>query len=102
MMASAKNIVVNGEICSKPPCAESCAPIDCQLCYQCLSTEQRNLLIDSVSEHLNRGDTKRITPAPVAVLKSLKSEFWDHLSENNRFMARWYMAKCEMESSYCN
>lgn len=65
MMADNKNIVVNGRKCSQAPCTESCAPMDCELCYSCLSVTQKRILFDAVAEHLNKGDTKRVVPADI-------------------------------------
>lgn len=65
MMADNKNIVVNGRQCSQAPCTESCAPMDCELCYSCLSTTQKRILFDAVAEHLNKGDTRRVVPADI-------------------------------------
>lgn len=65
MMSSNKNIVVNGEMCSEMPCRESCAPVKCALCFPCLTDNQKQNFYDAASEHLNRGDTKRVVPAAV-------------------------------------
>lgn len=123
MMASDKNIVVNGEQCSQKPCSESCAPVACELCYTCLSQSQKQILFDTVAEHLNRGDTKRVVPAPIVshsirfinlvatkliiiisfqnILKLLRPGELDAMSTMNRFMSRWMVAKCAADPSWC-
>ncbi|KAJ6639249.1 hypothetical protein Bhyg_11991 [Pseudolycoriella hygida] len=89
MITSIKNVVVESEICSTVPCSESCAPVECQLCRPCLSSDDIQDLFAAHREHLNRGDTKRIFPEPIA-RKTLDREKLKSLSPKNQMMEKWF------------
>ncbi|CRL00246.1 CLUMA_CG013519, isoform A, partial [Clunio marinus] len=96
MLSTDKNIMVHGNICSQPPCSESCAPIDCELCKPCLSYSDVNDLIYAYREHMNRGDTKRIFP-PRKESESDEVDDWSSfiLSPKNKMMMKWFQEKCK-------
>ncbi|XP_055527611.1 probable tubulin polyglutamylase ttll-15 [Wyeomyia smithii] len=98
MISSLKNIVVHANRCSEAPCAESCAPEECSLCVSCLSGADLKELHSAYREHLNRGDMKRIFPVPKADHLPVDQE---KMSAKNRWMSRWFEAKCQTDSSYC-
>lgn len=93
--------MVDSEICSTIPCSESCAPIQCELCRPCLSSADIQDLFTAHREHLNRGDTKRIFPEPIADQK-LNLENLKLLSPKNQMMTKWFYGKCVQESSWCS
>lgn len=103
MLSTDKNIMVNGEVCGQPPCAESCAPVECQLCKPCLSRSEIAELNQAYREHVNRGDTKRIFPARIRNPKrSLNDdEFFKSLSVKNQMMTKWFHGKCLTDSNWC-
>ncbi|EAT45971.1 AAEL002775-PA [Aedes aegypti] len=100
MVSSLKNIVVDANRCAEAPCLESCAPEECALCVSCLNGGDLRELHAAYREHLNRGDMKRIFPVPKADQRIFEPHSED-LSAKNRWMSRWFDAKCEMDRSYC-
>lgn len=96
MISTDKNIVVNAEICSKVPCAESCAPNICQLCLPCLNQDDINSLHSAYREHMRKGDTKRIFPQT-----NINEEAITKLSPKNQMLTRWYQSKCKLDSMWC-
>lgn len=103
ILSSDKNVMVNGHICSKLPCSESCSPIECSLCKPCLSRSEINELHKAYREHVNRGDTKRIFPVPINNRKKLlEDESFKLLSPKNQLMTKWFHAKCLNDASWCN
>lgn len=103
MLSTDKNVMVNGEICGKHPCAESCAPIECVLCKPCLSAQDTIDLHRAYREHINRGDTKRIFPVRITNPKiSLDNDSsFQQLSPRNQMMTRWFQGKCLTDSNWC-
>lgn len=101
MVSSLKNIVVDADICAKPPCTYSCESVECQLCRPCLSSDDLEDLKMAYREHMNRGDTKRIFPVPI-VDKKLNEKEFKLLSPKNQMMARWFHSKCVNDPSWCS
>lgn len=103
MLSSDKNIMVNGHVCSKLPCSESCSPVECQLCKPCLSYNEISELHRAYREHVNRGDTRRIFPIPIKdPSEPLDNEFIEELSPSNQMISRWFYEKCVNDRSWCN
>lgn len=97
MISSVKHLVVEPELCNSPPCSESCAAEECNLCLPCLNSYQLFDLHAAYREHVNRGDTKRIFPKPLAA----ESLVTDHLSPKNAWMTRWFAGKCKLDVTFC-
>lgn len=96
MISADKNIFINENVCSQPPCSESCSSIECELCKPCMSRLEVLELHRAYREHINRGDTKRIFP----IISSEK--FLKTLSPKNQMMTKWFANKCEENKSWCN
>lgn len=102
MLTSEKNIMVNGDVCAQMPCAETCSPVECQLCKTCLTSSDVLELKRAYQEHVNRGDTRRIFPARIDPKKPIdEHEMFQKLSPKNQMMARWFHGKCKSDSSWC-
>lgn len=87
---SPQDIAVDIAKCAK---CDSCAH-DCQLCYPCLSKNDKNAFQRAYLEHQLRGEFQRINPTS----ELLKSVF---LTEKTRKMADWFDAKCKMDEEWC-
>uniref|UniRef100_A0A182QX78 Uncharacterized protein n=1 Tax=Anopheles farauti TaxID=69004 RepID=A0A182QX78_9DIPT len=98
MLTSLKNLATSANQCADLPCTESCAPIECQLCSTCLEESDLDDLQRAYREHMNRGDMKRIFPAPK--VDSNRVEY-ESLSAKNQFMSKWFEEKCKTDHSYC-
>lgn len=62
MISSLKNIAVYSEECSSV-CKDSCDASDvCNLCRHCLSPKLRSSMLNAYSEHLWKGDFRRLFP----------------------------------------
>ncbi|XP_014249476.1 tubulin polyglutamylase TTLL6 [Cimex lectularius] len=94
IQVSDKNIVVNPEVCSG--CSECMAP-ECELCLQCLNSESKAIIKDAYLEHTNKHDCKRIFPSNV----DDEMLYDGTLSPENRFMVKWFKAKCSEDKSWC-
>lgn len=102
MLATDKNIMVNGDICVQPPCSETCSPVECQLCKTCLTSSDIVELKRAYREHVNRGDTKRIFPAHIDPSKAIDDdEMFEKLSPKNQMITRWFHGKCLADSGWC-
>lgn len=101
MISTEKNIMVHGDVCGRPPCSESCAPVECQLCKSCLSQADIESLHIAYREHVNRGDTKRIFPKRIEKSDELENDYFKSLSAKNQMMVRWFHAKCQDDSNWC-
>lgn len=101
MQSASKNIVVFSEVCSEAPCIESCAPIQCQLCYSCLNSYQLFDLHTAFREHVNRGETKRVFPAEIKNPEKFDEKEIQHLSAKNQMMIKWFLGKCKTNKSWC-
>lgn len=102
MQSSDKNIAVFADICSKEPCADSCASIECELCRPCLLPADIADLHAAYREHVNRGDTKRIFPHSIHNGQMIDNDSLNKLSDKNRMITKWFMGKCLMDSSWCS
>lgn len=100
MVSSDKNIAVFAKQCASEKCAESCESVECELCRTCLSAQDITDLHTAYREHIHRGDTKRIFPAPM--VQGSAKENVEKLSKKNKMMVRWFEGKCAMESSWCS
>lgn len=98
-MSAEKNIAVFAEHCTSEKCAESCEFDECELCRPCLSTEDVTDLHTAYREHVNRGDTKRIFPVPIA---NENSDDFNNLNAKNQKISRWFAGKCAMDSTWCS
>lgn len=101
MLSTEKNIMVNGDVCGSPPCSESCAPEECQLCKSCLNYADIESLHIAYREHVNRGDMKRIFPQRIEKSDELDKDYFKSLSAKNQMMFRWFHAKCREDSNWC-
>lgn len=103
MQSSLKNIAVFPMQCASEKCGiKSCDRAECELCRHCLSTEDLNDLHTAYREHINRGDTKRIFPAPIKVPKPLDfNHDFKNLSKKNQMISRWFAGKCALETTWC-
>jgi len=102
MLSTDKNVMVNGRICGAPPCSESCAAVECQLCKPCLTQSDLFEMHRSYRQHLNKGETRRIFPIPVTdTTKPLEDDFFRSLSARNQMMTRWFHAKCLTDRNWC-
>lgn len=121
MAASVKHIVTNPKTCTSENCKESCEHEDCWLCLKCLSSYQLFDLLEAYREHTNKGDMKRIFPAPIVSKKYSTTVFnlikrcylfqknsstfststLEGLSMKNRWISEWFHGKCLIEVSWC-
>lgn len=101
MQSSDKNIAVYADVCSKEPCSGSCSAVECELCRPCLSPSDIASLHTAYREHINRGDTKRIFPTPIGHGNTFDGAVDDQLSDKNRLITKWFLGKCQMDSSWC-
>lgn len=103
MLSADKNIMVNGEICGEPPCSESCAPVECQLCKPCLSSSDIADYHRAYREHINRGDTRRIFPTRISNSRETNDDYeqFKTLSPKNQMMTKWFRGKCLADSNWC-
>lgn len=103
MLSMDKNIMVGGEVCGQAPCSESCAPVECQLCKPCLTSQDIAMLHNAYREHVNRGDTKRIFPPSTinATKFYYEEDFYSKLNSRNQLMVQWFRGKCLTDASWC-
>ena len=95
-----KDVLVSPELCSQEcPCSQE----KCQLCRQCLSTEELGTLKTAFMERRNQGQMLRIFPPPVKRSDlTLESNMMERMSPANRKMTRWYREKCKMDRVWCD
>ena len=94
-----KDVLVSPELCSREcPCEEE----KCQLCRQCLTSEDIGTLRTAFMERRNQGQMLRIFPPPVKRNDpTLESKFktW---SAANKKMTTWYREKCKLDRVWCD
>lgn len=95
-----KDIVIYAEKCTEPPCSESCASPECELCRNCLNTLDADSLHAAYREHINIGETRRIFPLPIHNYE-LDEEFLEELSPKNQMMYKWFLGKCLRDHLWC-
>ena len=95
-----KDVLVSPELCSQEcPCSQE----KCQLCRQCLSTEELGTMKNAFMERRNQGQMLRIFPPPVKRSDlTLESNMMERMSPANRKMTRWYREKCKMDRVWCD
>jgi hypothetical protein len=57
-----ESITVRPEVCVNSPCNETCAPIECELCWNCLTQNEKHDLHLSYREIKHRGAMKKVFP----------------------------------------
>lgn len=57
-----ESITVRPEVCVNSPCNETCEPIECELCWQCLSQNEKHDLHLAYREIKHRGAMKKVFP----------------------------------------
>lgn len=98
MISSSKNIMVNADVCTTVPCTQSCAAVQCQLCLPCLTEDDLRDLHASYSEHMRKGDQKRIFPNTAASVEEIVAA---GMSRKNTLLSMWYRRKCEEDPTWC-
>ncbi|CRK96757.1 CLUMA_CG009979, isoform A [Clunio marinus] len=82
MICHRDSITVRPETCVNKPCNETCDPEECDLCWDCLSNNQRHDLHLAYREAKHRGTMKRIFPPPKVCLSSF-GETWRKIPEGS-------------------
>lgn len=59
------SLTVSPKVCMKNICQESCDLPECELCWNCLSSNLKMDMKNSYMEHLNIGEMKRVVPPSV-------------------------------------
>lgn len=107
MRVAATEIRVFPDACAKTECSESCTYSHCQLCRRCVSKTLEKDFKFAYLEHNRRGGARRVIPPPI---NATQIELWDpvtewpgleELSEANKLMYLWFLAKCKIDRSYC-
>lgn len=101
MLSADRNIVTYAEMCQSEKCQTSCKSEECQLCLNCLTESEKKDLNNAYREYMNRGEMKRILPAPIDRTKGLDEKEYGNLTPRNQFMSKWFYGKCIMDSSWC-
>jgi len=105
MQVSDKDLYVFPDVCASQECSSSssCHSLQCQLCKNCLSPADTEVLRGAWLEGARQFATRRIYPVPVS---RQEAEQGDHtypgLSDSNMKMHEWYRGKCLMDISWCN
>lgn len=101
MLSSYPNFVTNSEVCSSRACEEYCDAVDCELCLNCMSDNDKQELNNAYREYKNRGEFKRIIPGTMDRSKGLNETELATLSKKNQFMSKWFYGKCFMDEAWC-
>jgi tubulin monoglycylase TTLL15 len=94
MISNPSDIAVNLDSCIKNNCKESCFKPECELCLNCLKTEQIADFHETYREHSRRGGFKRVFPS-----KSHPTA--QKLSPRSEMVAKWLEAKCGVDENWC-
>ena len=107
MQLAEKDLYTFPEECASSTCAASASACDkreCQLCKQCLGSEEVEYLRQAGLEHLNRHQCARIFPAPTTQREARgwkEKEFRSSETEANRKMDQWFAGKCLLDERWC-
>ncbi|XP_017083932.1 probable tubulin polyglutamylase ttll-15 [Drosophila eugracilis] len=103
MITADKNLATDLNKCAAYDCDKSCNKEECELCLQCLSGSEYEILQQAHQEHLHRVDMKRIIPKPIHDLKNFNLiEETKKLTKKNAWMTRWFYNKCQFDAAWCN
>eukprot|EP00794_Sanderia_malayensis_P020176 gene20176-22151_t len=100
MTMNDRDIMVNSLACRRAACLIQCKP-ECNLCIQCLSDETKEHLQKAYSEHVNRGNYRRVLPIPKEELKSIDKQDLIPRGKNNEMMEKWFDGKCKQDTAWC-
>uniref|UniRef100_A0A0L8ICW7 Tubulin polyglutamylase ttll-15 n=2 Tax=Octopus bimaculoides TaxID=37653 RepID=A0A0L8ICW7_OCTBM len=106
MEVSDADINVFSDRCMAPECkASNCTLWKCRLCNYCMTPREKLIAKMAYLEHINRGNTRRILP-PVAdtaeELAILTQTEISQKSEENKFMALWFLGQCQRDATWCH
>lgn len=97
MISNSRNIAVNIEECARNDCKNIPTLEECELCLTSLSKENITYFHQAAREHDRSGGFIRLLPS-----ERYKSEYFANIvSENNRISLKWFIAKCEIDKSWC-
>ncbi|XP_072018038.1 probable tubulin polyglutamylase ttll-15 [Amphiura filiformis] len=92
------NVLVSKALCYKPMC-ESCSLEECLLCGHCLTTDHVTRLKDSLGEHLNRLQLRRLHPKPMTHGGVTSKEYWkEDIPKHERLNQAWFEEKCKQDT----
>lgn len=94
MISNPSDIAVNLEVCVENICQLNCNKPECELCLNCLNTEELADLHEAYREHSRRGGFKRVFPT-----KAHPTD--DSLTPKSDLVAKWFAAKCKIDENWC-
>ena len=107
MQLAEKDLRVFPEECASESCAASASACDkreCQLCKQCLASEEIEYPKMAALEHLNRHQCARIFPEPMTTKEASKwksKTYDDEETDSNKKMDQWFAGKCLLDERWC-
>lgn len=98
MVCHKESLTTNPRVCIDTPCRENCDAKECDLCWNCLSQNQRFDLHLAYRETKNKGAMKRVFPPSK---EALSDDYLQSLSKANRWMTKWFLEMCKKDSDFC-
>lgn len=98
MVCHHESLTTNPRICIDTACKDNCKAKECELCWNCLTNNQRYELHLTYREIKSKGAMKRIFPPSKELLSD---EYLRSLTKSNQLLARWFLAMCEKDHDFC-
>jgi len=116
--APKSSMTVFPETCMSKPCNESCEAAACDVCWNCLSADQKFDRRRAYVNFYNQGEFTRIIPpsnvmrivnrlhfhqqfTPQEFMKNAGDDYWNSLTPANRRQSQWMMGMCLKMKRYC-
>lgn len=118
MIGHEESFTVKAEVCVNLPCNETCDSRECDLCWDCLSKNQKHDQHLAYREAKHCGAMKRVFPPPKVLqlflfenlkksfcfqktVDKLGAEYVESLSPANRHHTEWFLEMCKKDSKFC-
>lgn len=100
MVVHRNSLTVKAEICMKLPCNQTCFS-QCELCFNCLTQDQRYDLQLAYMEQMDSGEMKRLFPPSKDFVENSGEDFWNSMLPESKLHVKWFHEMCQKDKKFC-